>query len=348
MRQMAIIVIATTLVVQPVRGQSFQSPAGLAVSPGGQVVVADRGAHRVFSVDPGTGRITVLAGTGKPGFAGDGGPAAEADFRNPEWVAFDGDGNLWIADRGNARIRVIHAASGVVETRVGGAVTGFSGDGGPATAAGLTSPFGVAVGPAGAVYVFDTEAHVIRGVDPRTGQIATVVGTGEAGFNGDGNPGTAVLLRRPHNGTFADDGRLVFGDSFNHLIRIWDPASGEVTTLGGSSTEGVPQEGQRAAVANLNYFGAIVSEQDGSVLFTSITDSRIWRIRADTGQLQVVAGVGEEGLSGDGGSAVDARLAFPYGMALGPDGQLYFADSGNRRIRVVDLTSGIIATVAGG
>ena len=157
-----------------------------------------------------------------------------------------------------------------------------------------------------------------------------------------------MQLRRPHNGTFDGQGRLVFGDSFNHLIRRWDPASDQVVTLAGSAVEGVPEVGQLARSADLNYIGAIVVEPSGGVVFTSVTDNRVWRIRSDDGRLEIVAGTGEEGLSGDGGPATEARLAFPYGLALGPDDRLYVADSGNRRIRVVDLASGRIKTIAGG
>lgn len=327
--------------------QEFQSPAGITMSPSGQVVVADRGGHRIFVIDPDSRTMQVLAGVGTAGFAGDGGPAARAAFRNPEWVDYDSAGNLWVADRGNERVRVIDAA-GIIQTRVGGTQNGYVGDDGPAAAAGLTRPFGLLVGPKDAVYVFDTEAHAIRRVDPADGRIATVVGNGTAGFEGDGGPGRRARTRRPHNGVFDAAGRLVFGDSFNHRIRRWDPARDLVETLAGTGEEGAPRVGGPARESAFGYFGAIVVERDGSIVFTSTVDNQIFRLRGEAQTIEVVAGTGEAGLSGDGGRAIDAQLRFPYGLAIDEAGNLYVADAGNRRVRRINRSSGTIETIAGG
>ena len=330
----------------PLEAQSLRAPAGIAFDANGELLVAARGGHQVFRVDIRTGSLNVFAGTGVAGFSGDGGPAPEAALRNPEWIAVAPDGGVWIADRGNQAIRFVDPESGHITTVAGWPGRDFGGDGGPATAAGLTNPFGVEAGPDGTLYVFDTEAHSIRRISTQ-GLIHTVIGTGEAGVNADG-PGTEVMLRRPHNGVFDAQGRLVFGDSFNNLIRRWDPRTGRVETLAGSGQQGSPADGQPAMEADLNFFGGLAVEPDGSLLFTSIVDNRIWRVGAGSGVLELVAGTGAEGFAGDGGSALVAQFSLPYGLALAPGNRLFVADSGNGRIRVIDLATRIITTVAGG
>jgi sugar lactone lactonase YvrE len=143
-------------------------------------------------------------------------------------------------------------------------------------------------------------------------------------------------------------GRLVFGDSFNHRIRRWDPVSDRIDTIAGTGEEGAPTVGGLALQSALGYFGALAVEGDGSVVFTSTVDNRILRVRGATGRIEVVAGTGREGFSGDGGPAVDAQLRFPYGLAIDDGGSLYVADAGNRRIRRINRGTGAIETIAGG
>lgn len=327
--------------------QDFVFPSGLARAPDGHVVMADRGAHFVFRIDPLTGETTVLAGTGEPGFSGDDGPATAAELQNPEWVEFDDEGNLYLADRGNHRVRRIDARTGIIRTVAGTGEYASDGDGGPATEAAITNPFGLELDRAGNLYIFDTESHLIRRVDATTGVIETVVGTGEQGFSGDGGPGTAAAMYRPHNGRFDARGRLVFGDSFNQRVRRWDPSTGMIETIAGSGDQGSSPGGTPAIEASFTYFGAMQIAPDGDLLFTSL-DQRILSIDAATGRLDVVAGTGEAGFAGDGGPATEARLETPYGLVRASNGDLYFSDAGNRRVRVIDARTGTIRTLAGG
>lgn len=327
--------------------RAFVSPAGLSIAPDGAVVLADRGAHLVFRIDAETGETAIIAGTGEEGFSGDGGPATAARLRNPEWVAFDTDGNLYVADRGNHRVRRIDGRTGVIETVAGTGEQASTGDGGPAIRAALTNPFGLVLDAEGDLFIFDTEAHRIRRVDRDTGIIDTVIGTGEQGFSGDGGPGTGAAVFRPHNGVFDDRGRLVFGDSFNQRIRRWDPATGRIETIAGTGEQGSAPAGTPAAEASFTFFGALAWTPAGDLALTSL-DHRILRIGADDGRLWVLAGTGEGGYAGDGGPAVEARIATPYGLAIDAAGTVYFADMGNRRVRVVDAADGTIRTLAGG
>lgn len=322
-------------------------PSGLAVAPDGRIAVADRRLHKVFLLDPATHELSVIAGTGEPGFSGDGGAALAARLRHPEWVDYAPDGDLLIADRGNLRIRRVDAATGRIETIAGTGEARLAGDGGPATEAALAGPFGVTIDAEGHVFVFDTEAHAIRRIDAQTGVIRTVVGTGEEGFSGDGGAGTEARLRRPHNGVFDARGRLVFGDSFNHRIRRWDPVTGVIRTIAGSGAEGTSPPGTAARDANFTYFGGLAVEPDGSVLYTGL-EGRVMRIRAPDGRLELVAGRNESGFAGDGGPAEQALLRNPYGLVRLSNGDIVVADAGNGRVRRIDAETGAIETLAGG
>lgn len=322
-------------------------PSGLVLGPDGSaVIVADRQSHVVYRVELATGALTTVAGTGEPGFSGDGGPATDARLQNPEWLHLDADGDLYIADRGNHRVRVVDGSSGTITTVVGDGTFAYQGDGGPALEASLTNPFGITMDGQGNLFIFDTEAHVVRRVDRESGRIETVIGTGEEGFGGDGGSGRSAQLRRPHNGAFRADGVLVFGDSFNQRIRTWDPETDVIETIGGTGESGPPIPGASALESPFMYFGAMVPEPVGSLVFTGL-DNRIWRVQAD-GTLAVVAGTGEAGYSGDGGPAADARLSLPYGIVITPGGDIVFADASNRRIRRIRHEDGVIETVVVG
>ena len=169
-------------------------PYGVAVDSAGNLYIADTGNQRIRKVDS-TGTITTIAGTGEVGFSGDGGPAVEAELRNPYGVAVDSAGNVYIADSSNHRIRKVDS-TGTITTIAGTGEVGFSGDGGPAVEAELRSPRGVAVDSAGNVYIADVSDRRIRKVDS-TGTITTIAGTGEVGFSGDGGPAVEAELRSP-------------------------------------------------------------------------------------------------------------------------------------------------------
>jgi len=332
----AVVLVAGALAClsgEPSADVSLGYPSGLALAPDGRIAIADRRVHMIFLMDPATGELRTIAGTGEPGFSGDGGMATEARLRHPEWVDYAPDGDLLIADRGNLRIRRIDAGTGRIETIAGTGEARSAGDEGPATEAALAGPFGVSVDAEGHVFVFDTEAHSIRRVDASTGVIRTVVGTGEVGFSGDGGPGTMARLQRPHNGVFDAAGRLVFGDSFNQRIRRWDPATGKVETIAGSGAEGVSPPGTLAADASFTYFGGLAVEPDGSILYTGL-EGRVMRIRAADGRLELVAGGDEAGLSN------------PYGLVRLHDGDIVVADAGNGRLLRIDAETGAIETLA--
>jgi sugar lactone lactonase YvrE len=176
-----------------IRAQLFY-PEGLALDSTGNIFVADSTNHRIRKIDR-AGIITTVAGTGVANFGGDGGPATAAQVNYPMGVALDADGNMYIADYGNHRVRKVDRA-GIITTAAGTGVASFGGDGGPATAAQVNSPRGVAIDTSGNLLIADTNNSRIRKVD-RAGVISTIAGTGRAGYNGDGSSATSVQLNYP-------------------------------------------------------------------------------------------------------------------------------------------------------
>ena len=286
----------------------------------------------------GQGTISVFAGTGNPpitaGAIGDGGQAKNAFLDGPESVTTDAAGNLYIRER--ARVRKINT-SGVITTYAGTGTTGFSGDGGPAASARLgagVQKAGLATDAAGNLYIADTNNQRIRKVDP-AGTITTIAGNGQTGIapTGDGNAATSVPLCFP-TGISVDrsSNSLYIGSSVCTGVRKVDLATGVITTVARNS---VGASYQTAVDGSGNLY-----------LHKGGGPSRIDKVSA-AGTITTVAGNGTAGFSGDGGPATSAQLMEVDGVTLDSAGSVFIADSGNGRIRKVDL-NGTIETVAGG
>ena len=301
---------------------------GVAVDSAGNLYIADSRDHRIRKVDL-TGTITTIAGTGEFGFGGDGGPAAAARLDFPYGVAVDSAGNLYIADAGNRRIRKIDS-TGTITTIAGTGEFGFSGDGGPAVEAEIRSPRGVAVDSAGNLYIADAGNRRIRKIDS-TGTITTIAGTGEFGFSGDGGPAAAARLDFPYGVAVDSAGNLYIADAGNRRIRKID-STGTITTIAGTGEFGFSGDGGPAVEAEIRSPRGVAVDSAGNVYIADSRDHRIRKVDS-TGTITTIAGTGEFGFSGDGGPAAVARLAFPYGVAVDSAGNLYIADTLNRRIR---------------
>jgi len=332
----------------------LEAPVGVAVDRQSNAFIADFGAHRVRRVDAGTGRLTTVAGTGDFGFDGDGGPAIQARLNRPAGVAVDSLGNLFIADRGNRRVRRVDAQTGVISTVAGTGGAGFSGDGGPATQAQLYEVVGVALDRSGNLLIVDGGSvvrdpvsglervvgnHRIRRVDAGTGVISTVAGTGDWDFTGDGGPATAAALSFPAAVAVDASGRVLISDAGNHRVRAIDPATGRISTLAGvggdpfSGLGAYAGDGGPAASASLNTPVGLAIDAQGDLFIADQDNHRVRRVDAQTGVIVTVAGTGVPGLSGDGGPGLLARLDTPAGLALLPSGDLLIADLGNARVR---------------
>ena len=306
--------------------------------------------------------ITTIAGADSA--SGDGGPATEALLTFPYSVAVDEEGNLYIADSENHRIRKVDAESGIITTFAGTGEEGFGGDGGPATAAKLDWPSGVAVDAAGNVYIADQENERIRKVDAE-GIITTFAGSGAYGYKGDedGIPATEAKLNWPTGVAVGANGHVYIADSYNNLIREVD-TEGIITTIAGTGRvfgffEEPDQDdvgdGGPATEARLDWPIGIAVDAEGNVYVADRGHHRVRKLtRMDAGYvITTIAGTGDEGDEdedgdiGDGGAAVEAQLDAPRGVAVDVEGNVYVADTGANRIRQIDL-EGMITTIAGG
>ena len=282
-------------------------------------------------------RIHTIAGTGKPGHGGDGGRAAEAPLDFPLGVAADKAGNVYIAEHFSQRIRRVNA-TGTISTIAGGGEPGYGGDGGPAVKARLSFPSGVAVDKAGNVYITDTGNNRVRRIDT-TGTINTIAGTGEGGYDWDG-PAVEARLAGPRGVAVDGSGNLYFTGPFNFGIRRVD-ASGTLSEVAGSGESYDGPEDER----RLSRDRGVAVDASGNVYISNIDNNYVRKVDA-TETVSIIAGTKEPGYAGDDGPAVRAQLNYPAAVAVDKAGNVYIADTGNHRIRRVDV-SGTITTIAG-
>jgi hypothetical protein len=258
----------------PATKARLSCPHSVALDAAGNLYLADSGNNRIRKVD-GAGIITTIAGTGKFSSGGDGGPATAAGLQSPKGIAFDLSGNLLIADSGNNQIRKVDV-NGVISTIAGTGDAGYSGDGGPATAAKLEAPRTIAVGPSGDLYIAEPNVHRIRKVDAR-GTISTLAGTSKAGFGGDGGPAKEAQLNMPR-GVGVDAADNVFiADSLNHRIRKVG-GNGVITTIAGTGEKGFSGEGEPATQARFFTPRAVDIDRSGDLYVADTYNNRIRRI----------------------------------------------------------------------
>src|SRR5256712_269628 len=320
----------------PATSAQLWIPTGVAVDAAGNLFIADAGDHRIRRVAAGTGIITTFAGTGTPGFFGDGGPAISARLWTPTSVAIDAAGNLFIADADNNRIRQVAANTGIITTVAGTGIAGFSGDGGPADRAQLWTPTGIAVDATGNLWIADANNDRIRQVAADTGIITTVAGGGGSSI-GDGGPATGAVLDVPHYGPVDAVGHPFLADQSNFRIRRVAADTGIISTVAGTRPAGFSGDGGLATSAQLSVPYGVAVDATGNLFITDQGNFRVRQVAASTGTITTVAGTGIPGFSGDGGPAASAQLSVSYGVTLDVVGNLFVADTGNNRIRAVDL-----------
>jgi sugar lactone lactonase YvrE len=323
----------------PATEAGFCSTSDVTLDAEGNVYIADAG---LFCTGPGSGTvrkvnpqgvITTVAGTGWPSFSGDGGPATKADLYAPIAVAVDEEGNLYITDANNYRIRKVDK-EGIITTIAGTGKAGYSGDGGPATAAKLTEPGGLAFDAKGNLYLSDYTS--VRKIDP-SGTITTVAGTGRAGFSGDGGPAIEAQVTA---GDVALDskGNLYISDGENQRIRKVDK-DGVITTIAGSGKKGYSGDGGPATEATFEDPWGITVDGEGNLFIADHHNSVVRKVDRH-GKITTVAGTGEAGFNREKGPATKVMLHEPVGLFVDEDsGVLYIADTFNARIRALRLES---------
>lgn len=238
------------------------------------------------------------------------------------------------------------AFPGEIRPFAGTGAGGYDGDAGPAVDARLREPADIATDAAGSFYIADTSNHRIRRVDAG-GTISTVAGSGSRGDEGDGGPAVYADLDSPEGVAIDPDGRLLIADTGNHRLRRVDLTTGLITTIAGTGREGDSGDGNAATDAELADPRGLTASPAGHIYFADSGNHRIRRIHATTGIITTVVGDGDEGHRGDGGSATSARVAAPWDVALDSSGDLYIADTNNHMVRKVNVSSGIIRTIAG-
>lgn len=290
--------------------------------------------------------IITFAGTGTSGYTGDGGPATAAILFSPSGVCTDTAGNIFFADQNDNCIRKVDHTTGIITTVAGsGGVGSYTGDGGPATAAGLYWPEGVTVDRNGNIYIADQFNNVIRKVSNTTAIISTIAGIGTTGYAGDGGPATLAHLWHPADVGVDRRGNVYFVDQDNSATRKIDAVTGIITTIAGTGVSGYSGDGGPGTAAKLNFPQGIAVDSTGNVFIADFYNNRIRKV--DTfGIIRTTAGNGTGGYGGDGGPATAAEIYNASAVAADAYGNLYISDYYTSRIRKVD-TNGIITSLTG-
>jgi trimeric autotransporter adhesin len=355
------------------------APRALATNGAGTIYIADFFGVRSLV----GGVIDIVAGNRTAGFSGDGGPAVYSQLKTPLAVLVDGNGDVTIADSANHRVRRVSggiirtiagdgryplaSVIGVTVDPLGapyfatgtqvlkyadGATTviagaqdsaGYGGDGGPAAAALLYLPVGLAFEPGGMLYVADQGNNAIRKIDVNAARtISTVAGNGTAGFSGDNGPAAAALLNGPGGLATDNTGNVYLSDIGNVRIRRMYPGQ-NITTLAGSGTSGYNGDGVPALEAQFRTPAQLALDNSSALYIADYGNHRIRRVSG--GSVSTIAGTGTAGYTGDGGAATSAQLNYPSGVTVDRNGNLFVMDSANNRIRLV--SGGAISTIAG-
>lgn len=302
---------------------------GVAVDAAGNRYIADTANYRIRKVTP-AGVISTVAGIGTRGFSGDGGAATSASIGQVYRIAVDAAGNLLLADAGNYRIRKV-APDGTISTIAGNGSSAFSGDGGPATSAGM-APTSVFAGSAGTIFFTDISNDRVRQISA-DGVVSTVAGNGVEGFSGDGGPATAASLSDPWDAVVDGAGNLYVSDRNN--VRIRKVTGGTISTIAGNGSWAFSGDGGPATAAGFGNPLDIELDTAGNLYITDTSNNRVRRV-TPAGIIGTFAGNGTQGFSGDGGPATSAQFSFPGGLAIG-GGFVYINDSTNYRVRAVSL-----------
>jgi streptogramin lyase len=311
------------------------NPFGVVIGPDGALYVTEIQNHRVLRVDLNLGRVSTIAGCGRKGYLGDGGPAVEAELNEPYEVRVDRSGNMYFVEMRNHVIRRVDAKTKTISTVAGDGRAGFRGDSGPATEAQLNQPHSIALDSEGAIYIADIGNHRIRRIDPKTGRIESIAGNGERKLPHDGQ----VARDQPMIGPRALD---IDGDTLWIALReghgVWRMSleDGVLHHVAGTGKAGFTGDGGPAARATFNGPKGIAVGLNGDVFVVDSANNAIRWIDAESGKVATLIG-GEVGTINAGDQ--NSQLNQPHGLCVAKDGAVFIGDTGNHRVlRVRELT----------
>lgn len=326
----------TTLLGTGVPGYTdtqVNNPYGLIFGPDGALYFCDLDNQRIRRFDPVTKAVTTIAGSGQKGYAGDGGPAGQASLNMPHEIQFDREGHLYIAERDNHAIRKVDARSRIISTVAGTGVAGFSGDGGPGTAAQLRQPHSIVFDRDGSLLICDIGNQRIRRLRLETGTIETWAGTGQPAETPDGAPVAGTPLRGPRTMAMASNGDLYLAlREGNAILRI-DARSQTLHRVAGTGERGYTGDGGPALAAKLGGPKGL-AWAPGQLFVADTENHAIRRIDLAAGTITTVLGTGVRG-DGPETSPLECRMARPHGLLADAAGALYVTDSEAHRIRLL-------------
>jgi len=311
----------------------LDNPFGIVRGPDGALYYCEYTGQRIRRIGK-DGVITTIAGSGKEGFTGDGGPALEGTFNKPHEIRFDAAGDLYIVDMVNHAVRKIDMKTGILTTIAGTGQPGYSGDGGPAVKAQFKQPHSIQFGPEGDLYICDIGNHVIRRIDMKTGAISTFAGTGKAGDTPDGSPIEGTPLKGPRSLDFDKEGNLWLATREGNQVFKFDLKAGKIHHIAGTGKGGFTGHGGPALEATLSGPKGISVDADGNVWLADCESHSIRMIDAKTGKIELIAGTGKKGDGADG-DPLKCEMGRPHGVYADADGGIYIGDSEAHKIRVL-------------
>ncbi len=317
----------------PAIAAQIDNPFGVVRGPDGAIWFCEYTGQRIRRVAP-DGTISTIAGTGKKGYSGDGGPALQATFNLPHELRFDAAGDLYVVDMTNHVVRKIDLKTRLITTLAGTGVAGYSGDGGPAAKAQLKQPHSIQFGPDGSLYVCDIGNHVIRRIDMKTGTISTFAGTGKAGKTPDGSPITGTPITEPRSLDFDQAGNLWVATRGGNQVFKLDLKAEKIHHIAGTGAKGFTGNGGPAKLATLSGPKGISIDAEGNAWLADCESHSIRRVNAKTGNLELIVGLNQKG-DGPDGDPLQCKMARPHGIFCDADGSIFIGDSESHRVRVL-------------
>jgi sugar lactone lactonase YvrE len=315
----------------PATEAQLTQPFGIDFDRHGNAFLVELGGNRALKIDT-RGRLTTMAGSGKKNFSGDGGPAASAEFNGPHNLAVAANGDVFIADTWNCRVRKIDAKSGVITTFAGTGDKGFAGDGGPADKAQFGGIYCITFSPDGRkMHLADLDNRRIRGIDMTTNVVTTVAGNGQKGVPADGARAVDAPLVDPRAVASDANGNVYVLERSGHALRVVSP-DGRIRTVVGTGKKGLSGDGGPGKEATLAGPKHLCVDHAGDVIIADSDDHCVRKYSPKTGTIVRVAGTGKVGKAGIGGPPEQVQLNQPHGVTLAADGTLYICDSMNDRV----------------